>query len=303
MGRSLSRRDALRLMGMGMAYPVVSPVFDKNEAMLKRAIPSSGEMLPVVGLGTWRQFDVGKAAAERNPLVEVLNRMNGKGGKTIDSSPMYARSEEVIGDLSTETGKADNFFYATKVWTTGRQEGVKQMEASMRKLRRTRMDLIQIHNLVDWETHIQTLREWKQQKKIRYIGVTHYVDSAHKNLEDIVRSQKLDFVQFNYSIRNRHAEERLLNAAKDSGTAVIINQPFESGYLFNAVAGKSLPSWVSEYGISNWAQYFLKYLLSHPAVTCVIPGTSDPVHVVQNMEAAYGKLPDEKTRGKMISLL
>jgi diketogulonate reductase-like aldo/keto reductase len=185
------------------------------------------------------------------------------------------------------------------VWTSGRQEGIDQMEASMKKMRRNKIDLMQVHNLIDWKTHLQTLRKWKEEGRVRYIGVTHYTDSAHKELEQIVNAERLDFVQFNYSIRNQNAEQRLLHAAKDKGTAVIINQPFETGSLFNAVRGKALPGWAAEYEIKSWAQFFLKYIISHPAVTCVIPGTSDPDHLVENMEAAYNRLPDEKERKKM----
>lgn len=299
MSKPLTRREALQVMGLG----IISPGFMNQQAMLKRIIPSTGEAIPVVGLGTWRQFDVGTSAAERAPLAEVLKNMVSKGGVTIDSSPMYAPSEEVVGDLAHETKLAEKYFYATKVWTRGKEEGILQMEASMKKMRRTTMDLMQVHNLVDWQTHIATLRDWKQQKKIRYIGVTHYTDSSHDDLERIVRTEKVDFVQFNYSLRSRHAENRLLNTAKDNGTAVIINQPFETGFLFNHVQGKSLPAWAADYNIKNWAQYFLKFLLSHPAVTCVIPGTSDPLHVVENMEAMYGALPDEKGRKKMIEFV
>lgn len=299
MSKPITRRHVLQVMGLG----IISPVFMNQQAILKRAIPSSGELLPSVGLGTWRQFDVGSSASERHPLTEVLKNMNAKGGITIDSSPMYAPAEEVVGDLTSEAGLAEKYFYATKVWTRGKEEGIQQMEASMKKMRRKTIDLMQVHNLVDWQTHLATLREWKQQQKIRYIGVTHYTDSSHDDLERIVRTEKLDFVQFNYSIRSRHAENRLLNTARDNGTAVIINQPFETGFLFNHVQGKSLPPWASEYGIKNWAQYFLKYLISHPAVTCAIPGTSDPAHVVQNMEAMYGAVPDEKGRKKMIEYI
>ena len=300
MNNLLSRRDAVRLMGVAGVGVVCDPLsFTRDGTLLMRPIPSTGEKIPAVGLGTWRQFDVGSSASERQPLAEVLKRMNLKGGRIIDSSPMYARSEEVIGDLTHETKLADKFFYVTKVWTRGKQDGIDQMNASFRKMRRTKMHLMQVHNLVDWQTHLETLRKWKAEGKVRYIGVTHYTDAAHEDLERVVKSQHLDFVQFNYSIRNRHAEQRLLNVVKDNGTAVIINQPFESGSLFDHVRGKSLPGWAADYDIKNWAQFFLKYLLSHPAVTCVIPGTSDPVHIVENIEAAYGRLPDDAARKKM----
>jgi len=271
--------------------------------MLQRAIPSSGEQLPVVGLGTWIQFDVGASHPEREALKEVLKHMYAKGGRLIDSSPMYGKAEEATGELVADTKLADHFFYATKVWTSGKKAGIEQMQASLRKMRLQIIDLMQVHNLLDWQTHLNTLQEWKQQKKVRYIGVTHYTTSAHTHLENIVRSQAVDFVQFNYSIRIRNAEKSLLNAARDSGTAVIINEPFETGSLFHIVKGKSLPAWAAEYDINSWGQFFLKYILSHPAVNCVIPGTSDPKHVADNMQAGYGRLPDEKTRKKMVDLI
>lgn len=300
MDKVFTRRSALQLMGCTGLSLLAQPVFPfvNDKSILKRPIPSSGEMLPVTGVGTWIQFDVNKS--EYQPLQELLTNMSKQGGKVIDSSPMYGRSEAVIGDLTTALNKSNDYFYATKVWTTGKKEGISQMESSMQKMKRKSIDLMQVHNLVDWQTHLQTLKEWKEAGRVRYIGITHYVDSAHDELEKIIKSAKPDFVQFNYSIRGRHAEKRLLGAARDNGIAVIINQPFESGSLFNAVQGKQLAAWASEMQIENWAQYFLKFLLSHPAVNCVIPGTSDPVHIVQNMQAAYGRLPDEKERKKMV---
>jgi diketogulonate reductase-like aldo/keto reductase len=271
--------------------------------MLKRPIPSSGELLPVVGLGTWLQFDVGVSEVERKPLAEVLRLMLEQGGKLIDSSPMYGKSEQVIGDLTFEEGIENKFFYATKVWTSGRQNGIEQMETSLRKMRRKTIDLMQVHNLVDWQTHLKTLRNWKEEGKVRYIGVTHYTDSAHSQLEQIVKSRLVDFVQFNYSIRDRNAENGLLDAAKNNEVAVIINEPFATGSLFKKVKGKTLPHWASEFGMNNWSQLFLKYILADPAVTCIIPGTSDPGHLKDNMSAGYGPLPDEKTRLKMIHLV
>lgn len=305
MNHFLSRRDALKIIGCTGAGMICDPLsaFAAGSDMLTRAIPSSGEKIPVVGLGTWRQFDVGNSSSDRQPLLSVLRKMSAIGGRVIDSSPMYARSEEVIGDLSQETSVADNFFYATKVWTSGKREGIDQMTASFKKMRRSKMDLMQVHNLIDWQTHLETLRRWKEEGKVRYIGITHYTDSAHDDLEKIVRTERLDFVQFNYSIRNRHAEQRLLGAARDRGTAVIINQPFESGSLFDHVAGKSLPEWASELEIKNWAQFFLKYIISHPAVTCAIPGTSNPDHLVENMQAAYGIIPDARSRKKMVEYI
>jgi diketogulonate reductase-like aldo/keto reductase len=271
--------------------------------MIIRAIPSSNEMIPVIGLGTWKQFDIGSSTEERKPCFEVLKKMSDAGSTLIDSSPMYGRSEEVVGDLMNESGDAEQFFYATKVWTTGEQEGINQMNDSMRKMRRTRMDLMQIHNLVDWKTHLKTMNRWKAEGKIRYIGITHYTVSSHDELERIIKTTKLDFVQFNYSIRTRNAEKSLLNAARDNGVAVIVNEPLEKGLLFNAVKRISLPEWSNEYDINSWGEFFLKYIIAHPAVTCIIPATADPKHCEDNLYAGLGKLPDEKGRKRMIEFM
>jgi diketogulonate reductase-like aldo/keto reductase len=306
MEKMFSRRQMIRVLGYGSCSALINPLNTfafSSPAILKRPIPSSGEMLPAVGLGTWIQFDVGTSYPEREPLIHVLHNMMKYEGKVIDSSPMYGRSEKVIGDLTTGEKIADHFFYATKVWTRGRSEGIEQMETSMARMGRKKIDLMQIHNLVDWQTHLKTLRDWKEKGKIRYIGITHYTDTAHPQLEQIIKSEKPDFVQFNYSARSRHAEQRLLNTAKDNGVAVIINQPFESGELFNLVNRKKLPPWSADHDIKNWAQFFLKYILSHPAVTCVIPGTSDPAHVIENITAGHGRLPDEKVRKKMAEFM
>jgi len=299
----ISRKEMLKLLGLSAAG-ILSGGFNlKNflsEKMLTRNIPSSGELLPVVGLGTWQTFDVGSSAEERSPLKEVLTLMKEKGGTVIDSSPMYGSSEEVVGDLTTELKIADHFFYATKVWTSGREEGIAQMNDSFKKMKRNKMDLMQIHNLVDWKTHLKTLRDWKDNGKVRYIGITHYTESAYDELEKIMKSEKPDFVQFNYSIDSREAEKRLLPAAKDLGIAVLINRPYGGGNLFGKVKGKTLPEWTKEYDINSWGQFFLKFILSHEAVTCVIPGTSKPNHLVDNMLAGFGKLPDNSARENML---
>jgi diketogulonate reductase-like aldo/keto reductase len=271
--------------------------------MLTRLIPSSGEPLPAVGLGTWLQFDVGTSQAERQPLKEVLHQMTENGGSVIDSSPMYGRAETVIGDLTHESGWADRFFYATKVWTSGEESGKAQIRQSFQKLRRPVLDLLQIHNLLDWQTHLKTLRRLKEEGKIRYIGITHYTRAAHSQLEQIIRTEKPDFVQFNYSILERHAERSLLPTAEAQGVAVFINEPFETGHLFKRVKGKPLPDWAADHDIKSWSQFFLKYILSHPAVTCVIPGTSNPQNLADNMEAGSGHLPDESTRKKMVHFM
>jgi diketogulonate reductase-like aldo/keto reductase len=269
--------------------------------MIKRAIPSTGELLPVIGLGTWIQFDVDAASVERNSLVEVLKLMTEYGATLIDSSPMYGRSEARVGELTSELN-AENYFYATKVWTEGEKAGILQMESSMKKMKRTQMDLMQVHNLVDYKTHLKTLRKWKEEEKVRYIGVTHYTVSSHNTLEKILKEEKLDFVQFNYSLGVRNAEVSLLNTAAEKGVAVIINEPFEKGNLFRRVAGKKLPGWAKDYDINTWNAFFLKYIISHPAVNCVIPGTSDPKHMKDILSAGEGVLPDENERKKFLEI-
>lgn len=271
----------------------------QNKEMLKRQIPSSGEMLPVIGLGSWLQFDVDDAEEKRSPLKEVLLSMKELGGKVIDSSPMYGRSEKVIGELTTELSISDDFFYATKVWVTGEQKGIDQMEESLKLLKRPYIDLMQVHNLVDWKTHLKTMKKWKEENKIRYTGITHYTENFHADLEDIINNEKIDFVQFNYNIGERNAEKSLLDTALDRGVSVIINEPYEKGSFFQKVKNVQLPPWASDYDINSWGQYFLKYIISHPAVTCVIPGTSNPKHLQDNMQAGYGRLPDEAGRRKM----
>lgn len=266
--------------------------------MIERIIPSSGEAIPVIGLGTWQTFDVDDNS--RYPaLKEVLQHLHSAGGRVLDSSPMYGKAEEVIGDITYGMNEADSFFFATKVWTTGLQEGTRQMEASFRKLQRNRIDLMQIHNMVDWQTHLPQLRSMKEQGKIRYLGITHYTDDSHEALEKIMREEVLDFVQFNYAIDATHAEKRLLNAAADLGVATLINRPLGQGELFKKVYGKALPHWAGEIGIDNWASYFLKYILAHEAVTCVIPATRNPFHAKQFLSAGEGVLPDEALKEKM----
>ena len=269
--------------------------------MIMRQIPSTGERIPVIGLGTWQCFDV-DSSSDLEPLKKVLSTIREAGAKLIDSSPMYGRSEETIG-LLTQNDANNSFFYATKVWTRGKEEGVQQMETSFQKMKRSVIDLMQIHNLVDWKIHLAKLQGWKEEGKVRYIGITHYMDYMHRQLADIIQSQKIDFVQFNYSIVNRHAEEFLLKVAADNGVAVLINRPFGEGNLFNMVKGKTLPPWTAEYSIESWSQFFLKYIVSHPSITCVIPATSNPKHAEDNMKAGLGPLPDEATRKKMIAFM
>jgi diketogulonate reductase-like aldo/keto reductase len=271
--------------------------------ILERPIPSSRERLPVVGLGSWRAFDVGGSAAEQAPLEEVLRRLVELGGRVVDSSPMYGAAESVVGDLAAKLGMTDQLFLATKVWTHGHGPGVAQMEQSLRRLRRGRLDLMQIHNLLDWRTHLRMLREWQEAGRIRYLGVTHYTASGYDELERVLRGESLDFAQINYSLGEREAERRILPLARDRGVAVIVNRPFLDGGLFQRVRGRALPSWAAELGCESWAQFFLKWIVAHPAVTCVIPGTSRPEHVADNMKAAVGVLPDSATRERMAALV
>ncbi|WP_420601969.1 aldo/keto reductase [Flagellimonas sp.] len=301
-----NRRELIKLSllgGIGLSFHPYLETFSASSKILTRAIPITGELLPVVGLGTWQTFDVESSKQQHAVLSQVLTEMHRLGGTVIDSSPMYGSSEKVVGGLTSKLKFKDDLFYATKVWTSGREVGIRQMEASIAKMRRKKMDLIQIHNLVDWKTHVKTLREWKDQQKIRYWGITHYVDSSHSTLEKIIKAERPDFVQFNYSIRSRHAENSLFDTARKHKTATIINQPYESGSLFRLVRGKQLPQWAKEQDINSWGQYFLKFILSNEVVTCVIPGTSKPHHMIDNMGAGHGKMPNVKLRNRMISYI
>ena len=268
-------------------------------AITKRPIPRTGELLPVIGLGTWQTFDVAESPPARAPLKEVLREFVRLGGSVTDSSPMYGNSESVVGDLANELAIQKQLFLATKVWTSGREAGIRQMEESLRRLRVRRVDLLQVHNLVDWRTQLGTLRRWKDQNKVRYIGVTHYTASAYEELAGVLESQDLDFVQLNYSIAERDAERHLLPLALNRRIAVLVNRPFAQGALFRKLSGKSLPPWAKEIGCATWSQFFLKCIVSHPAVTCVIPATSKINHLIDNMEAGVGPLPDTAMRERM----
>ncbi len=269
-------------------------------SILMRSIPTTGEKIPAIGLGTSRTFDVGDAPDERAPLKEVLHRFVQLGGKVIDTSPMYGRAESVIGDLTSELDLRDSLFLATKVWTTGRQAGIDSMERSLARLRTKRLDLMQVHNLVDLDTQLATLRAWKEQGRIRYLGITHYVNSSFPEVEKILRREKLDFLQINYSILEREAEERILPLARERGVAVLINRPFARGDLFPSLRAKPLPDWAAEFDCKSWAQFLLKWILANSAVTCAIPATSNAQHLEDNMQAGIGRLPDGKMRQRMI---
>jgi diketogulonate reductase-like aldo/keto reductase len=264
--------------------------------MTTKPIPSTGQALPVIGLGTWQTFDVGSDAAARARLRETLALLN---GNLVDSSPMYGSSETVAGDLIAERGMRDKLFVATKVWTTGREEGIRQMETSLKRLRVERMDLMQVHNLADVATRTETLQEWKQKKRIRYIGITHYTSSAYAEVERWLKTKQYDFLQINYSLGERESENRLLPLAQELQVAVIANRPFAEGALFRRVKGKPLPPWAAALGIESWAQYFLKWIVSHPAVTCAIPGTGNPKHMQDNLGAGVGNLLSAEQRKQM----
>jgi diketogulonate reductase-like aldo/keto reductase len=288
------RRRAL-LGALGGAFVPAAFSQDSNRLHMK-AIPSTGEKLPVIGLGTWQTFDVGGDAAARAPLREVLKLLS---GNVVDSSPMYGSSESVAGALIADLGLRPRRVLAPKVWTSGRAEGIRQMEESFRRLRVERMDLMQIHNLVDAGTHTRTLKDWKKAGRVRYVGITHYTSSAYPEVERWLKSGDYDFLQINYSLGEREAETRLLPLARELGVAVIVNRPFGEGALFRKVRGKSLPPWAAELGIASWAQYFLKWIVGHPSVTCAIPGTGRPEHMKDNLGAGVGALPDEAARRRM----
>src|SRR5437763_10262657 len=275
MTREMTRREAARLIGSasaGLILPfATSRAQSKKEsaAMLTRPIPSSGEKLPVIGLGTWQTFDVDPAHSA--PLAEVLSTFVKLGGRVVDSSPMYGRAEQVVGDLLTKLKLRDSLFLATKVWTRGRQAGIDSMERSFARLQTKTIDLMQVHNLFDAETQLRTIREWKAQGRFRYLGVTHYEAGAFAEVAKILALEKLDFVHINYSIMEREAEERILPLAQDRSVAVIVNRPFSAGDLFHRVRGKPLPDFASEFDCTSWAQFFLKLIIDNPTVTCAIP--------------------------------
>ena len=262
-----------------------------------RVFPQDKMSLPKIGLGTWQTFDVGNNPAARAPLKQVLEIL-GRG--VVDSSPMYGSSESVAGDLIAELGMRSRLFIATKVWTSGRDEGIRQMETSFRRLRVDTMDLMQVHNLVDVGTHTETLKRWKAEGRVRHIGITHYTSSAYSEVERWLNTGAYDFLQVNYSLGERESERRLLPLAEEKNVAVIINRPFAEGALFRRTKGKPLPPWAAELGIASWAQYFLKWIVSHPAVTVAIPGTARPEHMKDNVAAGSGPMPDPAMRKKML---
>ncbi len=297
-GTTMSRRRSLQLiaaMGAGAALGAraAAPI------MLARRIPSSGESLPVIGLGTSQTFDIAGEGADFDAALEVTRLFARGGGRLVDSSPMYGAAESAVGRLAAQAGAADKLFYATKVWTRGREAGIAQMQTSMQRMGVKRIDLMQVHNLLDTAVHLTTLRDWKREGKIRYVGVTHYHSGAYAELEQVMKSEALDFVQLNYSLAEREAEERLLPLAAEKGIAVLVNRPFADGALFQRVRGRPLPAVAKEAGCETWAQYFLKWILGHPAANCAIPATRNPKHILDNLGAGTGPMPDAQLRKRM----
>ena len=300
--RALTRRHFMQGLGLLSAGVALMPtaVFGESRKAIKHAIPSSGERIPVIGMGTSRTFDVGADPAILTQLGQVLQVFFDNAGAVIDSSPMYGNSESIVGNLLKTIPDKEQLFAATKVWTYGRQSGIDQMQESMQRMGVGVMDLMQIHNLRDWKIHLPTLRQWKQAGKIRYIGITTSYGRYHSDLMQIMRTEQLDFVQFTYNIGNRTVEDSLLPLAADRGIATLINRPYQRGALFRSVKGKALPEWAREFDCSSWGQFFLKFVVSHPAVTCVIPATSKVHHMTDNMAANYGRLPSPAMRKQMI---
>lgn len=302
--QSATRRRLLQALAASLLLPLAPTLAAPAPGELRRrAIPASGEQLPLVGLGTSRVFDVGPDPAARSGPRAVLEVLAPVGEVMVDTSPMYGEAERVVGDLVTDLGVRDRLFLANKVWTSGRAAGIAQMENSMALLRTDRIDLMQIHNLLDWPVHIQTLRDWKSAGRIRYLGVTHYHAGAHAELEAVMRAEPLDFVQLNYSLAEPEAEARLLPLAQERGIAVIVNRPFARGNLFRAARSQPLPAWAAEFDCASWAQFFLKWVLAHPAVTVAIPGTGKAEHALDNLGAATGRLPDPAQRARMQELI
>jgi len=304
----MSRREAARLLAQSAAGVILTRTAFAARAtgqlaLLQRSIPSSGESLPIIGLGTWRAFDAGPSAAERQPLEEVLALFVKLGGRVVDSSPMYGRAEEVVGEIAARLRLHESLFLATKVWTTGREQGIEQMEKSQARLQTRRIDLMQVHNLVDVHTQLATLRAWKEEGRIRYLGITDRTSRAYPEVAKLLRSEKLDFLQINYSLLEREAEEEILPLARDRGVAVIVNRPFGGGDLFARVRQKPLPDWAAEFECNSWAQFLLKWIIAHPAVTCAIPATGKARHLEDNMQGGVGRLPDAEMRRRMVDVM
>jgi len=299
---SISRRDLLKTACVGSLAMGALPetVFAGADNVIKKNIPATGEGLSIIGMGTSRTFT---HATPMRQLGEVLQAFFDNGGEMIDSSPMYGPAEGIVGELLKTTNNTSALFAATKVWTEGKEQGIRQMNRSMELMGVNVMDLMQIHNLKDWKVHLKTLRDWKEQDRIRYLGITTSHGRFHEELEAIMKKEPLDFIQLTYNISNRTTDERLLPLAQDKGIATLINRPYQRGSLFQKVKGKTLPPWAGDIDCASWGQFFLKYIAGNPAVTCIIPATTKVKHMVDNMGAGKGRIPDAAMRKRMVSYL
>ena len=300
----VTRARFLRLLAAGAAVLATAPMRGAATPVARmhtRPIPSTGEPLPIVGCGTWQGFDVADDPAALAPLRGVLDALFAAGGSVIDTSPMYGRAEAAVGRLLADGGDRDRAFVATKVWTSGRAAGLAQMRASLALLRTDRVELMQVHNLVDAQAHWPVLRESKAQGKARHLGLTHYTASAYAELEAAMQALRPDFVQFDYSVSAREAERRLLPLAAGLGIAVLVNRPFGEGGLLRPLAGQPLPDFAADLGCRSWAQLLLKFVLGHAAVTCVIPGTGKPRHMADNAAAGTGAMADAAQREAIVA--
>lgn len=295
-----TRRDVMRLAAVAGFLPALSLAEDQQ--MMTRKIPASGEELPVIGLGTWQVFDVNSTPEEIELRQQIVDLLLERGGSLIDTSPMYNRAEKIIGDVLSRSGNRDQVFLATKVWTDGKASGERQMQQSAELMGTDIIDLMQVHNRRDLDTQFATIREWQQDKRIRYNGVTDYRESAHDEMEDVMKRYKPEFIQINYSLGEHAADDRVLPLARELGIAVLVNRPYMSGQLFRAVADKELPDWARSFA-NSWGQFFLKFIVSHPAVTAAIPATSSLRHMTDNLAAGFGEMPDTATRRRMLSFV
>jgi diketogulonate reductase-like aldo/keto reductase len=295
-----TRRDVIRLAALVGLLPSISAAED--EQMMTRKIPVSGEELPVIGLGTWQVFDVDSTTKEIKLRQQIVDLLLEHGGRLIDTSPMYNRSEKVIGDVLAASGNRPRLFLATKVWTDGKASGERQMQRSAELMNTEVIDLMQVHNRRDLDVQLGTIREWQAQKRIRYNGVTDYRESAHDQIADVMKRYKPEFIQINYSLGEHGADDHVLPLAKELGIAVLINRPYMSGQLFRAVGKREVPEWARSFA-GSWGQFFLKFIVSHPAVTTVIPATSSLRHMTDNLGAGFGEMPDKATRARMISFI
>lgn len=299
-----TRREILKALIVAGIIPALPVVFGKDKSLLYKTIPKSGESISAIGMGTWMTFHLpGLERAAIEQRISVLTEFFNGGGELIDSSPMYANAQEVLGLCFDDMNNKDvnsQLFSATKVWSIGEDAGLRQVEQAEKLWREQHFDLMQIHNLLNWRVHLKNLQSMKDQERIRYIGITTSHQRRHDEISKVMRTENIDFVQFSYSIENRLAENKLLALAQDKEVGVIINRPFQTGYLFKRVAGKALPDWASEIKVNSWSQFFLKFIIAHPGVTVVIPATQNPAHMRENMQALSGPLPDQKMREEMI---